>query len=134
MRKLVSVSILFFAIAYAILSFFSYNSFFCAAQRTGHNHALTTARLALALSVWNFFACWCGSLVLAHGKKHSFHGRTAVVVTLSTAIAGVGFISLPFWIYRGYGVFWFENTWMDVSCFFSRKLRLVFSMFVVPTP
>jgi hypothetical protein len=131
-RKLVSVSILFFAIAYAILSFFSYNSYFCAAERTGHIHALTTARLALALSVWNFFACWCGSLVFAQGKKHSFHGRTAVVLTLSTVIAGVGFISLPFWIYRGYGVFWFENKWMDVSCFFTEGYALVFAMLVAP--
>jgi hypothetical protein len=131
-RKLVSVSILFFVVAYAILSFFSYNSYFCAAERTGHNHALTTARLALALTVWNFVAGWCGSLAFASGKKHSFNGLTAVVLTLSTAIAGVGFISLPFWIYRGYGVFWFENTWADVSCFFTEGYALGFAILVAP--
>jgi hypothetical protein len=131
-RKLVSVSILFFAVAYAILSFFSYNSYFCAAERTGHNHALTSARLALALTIWNFFAGWCGSLALPLGKKHPFNGLLPVGLTISTLIAGVGFISLPFWIYRGYGVFWFENTWADVSCFFTEGYALGFAMLVAP--
>ena len=132
-RKLVSVSILFFAVAYTILSFFSYNSYFCAAERTGHNHALTTARLALALAAWNFFAGWCGSLAFALGKKHFFNGLLPVGLTISTAIAGIGYVSVPFWIYRGYGVFWFENTWADVSCFFTEGYALGFAMLVAPT-
>ena len=130
-QKLVSLSVLFFAIAYAILSFFSYNSYFCAAERTGHNHALTTARLALALTAWNFFAGWCGSLALALRKNHSFNALT-VALTLSTVIAGVGYVSVPFWIYRGYGVFWLDNTWADVSCFFTEGYELGFAMLVAP--
>ena len=131
-RKLISVSILFFIVAYAILSFFSYNSYFCAAERTGHNHALTTARLAFALTAWNFFAGWCGSLALALGRKHSFDGLTPVALTLSTVIAGIAYVSVPFWIYHGYGVFWFETTWADVSCFFTEGYALGFAMLVGP--
>ena len=131
-RKRVVVSVLFFVVAYAILAWFSYGSYFCAAERTGHNHALTTARLAFAFSGWNFLSGWCGALVLTLGKKRSFKGETVVALLLSTVIAGVGYISVPFWIYRGYGTFWFENTWADVSCFFTEGYAIVFPFVVAP--
>ena len=131
-RKLVFASILFFAVACAILSFFSYNSYFCAAERTHHNHTLTTVRLALALSAWNFVSGWCGSLILALGKRHSSNGLLPVALTASTLIAGIGYVSASFWIYRGYGVFWFENTWADVSCFFTEGYELGFAVLVAP--
>ncbi len=131
-RKLVSVSILFFVVAYAILSFASYSNYFCASGRSGHNHALMTARLALAFTAWNLFASSLASLVLATGKKHTFNGLSAIALSLSTVVAGVGYGSVPFWIYRGYGTFWFENTWADVSCFFTEGYAIAFPILVAP--
>lgn len=131
-RKRILVSILFFVVACALLTWFSYGSYFCASERTHRNHALTTARLALALTAWNFFSSWCGSLALALAKKHSFNGLLRVALALSAVIAGIGYVSLPFWIYRGYGVFWLENTWADVSCFFTEGYALGFAMLVAP--
>jgi hypothetical protein len=47
-------------------------------------------------------------------------------------VAGVGYGSVPFWIYRGYGTFWFENTWADVSCFFTEGYAIAFPLLVAP--
>ena len=132
-RKRVSASILFFVVACTLLAWFSDGSYFCAVERTGHNHALTTARLAIAFTAWNFFAGWCGSFALTLGKKHSFNGLTAVALFLTTVIAGVGYGSVPFWIYRGPGGFWFESTWADVSCFFTEGYAIVFPFAIAPT-
>jgi hypothetical protein len=126
------VSLLFFVVASAILAWFSHGSYFCASERTGRSHALTTARLAFAFTAWNFFSGWCGSLVLTLGKKRSFNGLTAVPLFLTMVIAGVGYGSVPFWIYRGHGIFWFENTWADVSCFFSEGYAIVFPFVIAP--
>jgi hypothetical protein len=131
-RKRVFVSVLFFVVAYAILSWFSYGSYFCTSERTGHNHALTTARLALAFTAWNFLSGWCGALVLTLGKKRSFKGEMAIALFFSTVIAAVGYGSVPFWIYRGPGTFLFENTWADVSCFFTEGYAIVFPFVVAP--
>jgi hypothetical protein len=130
-RKLVSVSILFFVVAYAILSFASYRNYFCASGRSGHSHALTTARLALAFTAWNLFASSLVSLIIATGKKHTVKGLSAIALSIST-VAGVGYGSVPFWIYRGYGTFWFENTWADVSCFFTEGYAIAFLILVAP--
>jgi hypothetical protein len=47
-------------------------------------------------------------------------------------IAAAGFASIPFWIYRGHGVFLFENTWADVSCFFTEGRGMAFPFVVAP--
>jgi hypothetical protein len=47
-------------------------------------------------------------------------------------IAFVGFASIPFWIYRGYGKFLFERTWVDVSCFFTEGSGIAFPFVVAP--
>jgi hypothetical protein len=126
------VSVLFFVVACAILVWFSYGSYFCTSERTGRNHALTTARLALAFTAWNFLSGWCGALVLTLWKKRSFKGATAIALFFSTVIAAVGYGSVPFWVYRGYGTFWFENTWADVSCFFTEGYAIAFAFSVAP--
>ena len=66
------------------------------------------------------------------GKKRSFNGLTAVTLFLTGVIAGVGYGSVPFWIYRGYGIFWLENTWADVSCFFTEGYAIVFPFVIAP--
>jgi hypothetical protein len=132
-RKLVYLSALFFVVTYAVLSCFSYGSYFCASERSGLNHALTTARLAFAFTVWNFFATSLASLVLDTGKRYSFNGRIAVALSLSTVVAGVGYVSVPFWIYRGSGIFLLEDTWADVSCFFTEGYAMAFPLLVAPT-
>jgi len=131
-RKLLTASVLFFFVADAILSWFSYRSYFCSVERTGHSHVFTAARLAFAFTIWNFFAGWCGFWALAQWKKHSFTGQTVVAPILSTTIAGMGYISVPFWIYRGHGVFLFENTWADVSCFFTEGYGMIFLLVIAP--
>jgi hypothetical protein len=57
--------------------------------------------------------------------------RTAVPL-LAAAISGGGLASIPFWIYRGYGHFLFEGTWVDVSCFFAEGYGLAFIFVVAP--
>jgi hypothetical protein len=45
---------------------------------------------------------------------------------------GPGFAYVPFWMKRGYGIFRFENTSADVSCFFTEANGLGFLFFVAP--
>lgn len=132
-RKLITTSILFFVVADAALSWLSYGSYFCAAERTGHNLALTVVRLAFALTAWNFFAVVCGPLVLALGKRHVSHVLRTVAPAVSTVIGGVGYISIVFLIYRGPGTFWLENTWADVSCFFTEENAMKFLFVIAPS-
>ena len=53
-------------------------------------------------------------------------------IFLSALVAGAGFASIPFWIYRGYGHFLLENTWADVSCFFTEGYGMMFPVVVAP--
>jgi hypothetical protein len=39
---------------------------------------------------------------------------------------------MPFWIYRGFGVFLFANTWADVSCFFTEGYGMAFLIIEAP--
>lgn len=52
---------------------------------------------------------------------------------LSTLLVAAGFAYLPFWIYRGYGVIRFENTWADVSCIFTEEGN-IFAFLLAVTP
>ena len=47
-------------------------------------------------------------------------------------VMGAGFAYLPFFIYRGFGTFRFENTWADVSCFFTEGYGFGFLLFATP--
>lgn len=126
-RTWISLLIVYFAIAYAILAVFSYNSDFCSSISSGHNHALTTARLAFACTAWALVIC--GLVTLAVSNKLI---KPGLGLFLCTVLSGTGIGSIPFWIYRGYGRFLFEHTWADVSCFFTEGYGMVFPIFVAP--
>ena len=51
---------------------------------------------------------------------------------MSAVIAGVGFVSIPFWMYRGNGIFLLDHTWADVSCFFAEGSGVAFPFVVAP--
>lgn len=127
-RTRIALAGLYFIVAYGILSFYTYNSYFCSAARTGRSHALTTARLALACTAWDAFASACGAMALVVTSAR----RPSIAPLLSTLVAGVGFGSITFWIYQGYGRFLFENTWADVSCFFTEGYGMAFPFVVAP--
>ena len=113
----------YFAVAYVVLYWYAGSGYFCA--RTGPPGS--TFRLAVGCTVWDLFACSAGSW-LAHEVMKL---RTAAPL-LTSAITAAGLASMPFWIYRGYGHFFFEGTWMDVSCFFTEANGLVFPFVVAP--
>jgi hypothetical protein len=57
--------------------------------------------------------------------------RTAAPL-LAGALTGAGLASVPFWIYRGYGRFFFEGTWSDISCFFAEGAGIAFAFVIAP--
>jgi hypothetical protein len=121
-RRLVS-SVAYLVVASVIL--YSYaDPYFCAASRIGQSRFLVSIKLALACTVWDFVAGWSSGAV--------FRQRRGLRAFVSALIAGAGFASIPFWIYRGYGVFMFENTPADVSCFFTEGSGRAFPFVVAP--
>jgi ABC-type phosphate transport system permease subunit len=126
-QRRVLLTALFFVVACGILAAFSYDSYFCSSARAGRSHALTTARLALGCTAWNLLASVCGGMISA-----AISDRAAIRLTLSTLIAGIGYASVPFWIYQGYGKFLLENTWADVSCFFTEGYGMAFPFVAAP--
>jgi hypothetical protein len=58
--------------------------------------------------------------------------QTWASLLLTVLIVASGLIYLPNWIYKGYGIFRFENTWADVSCFFTEGYMLGFLFFLAP--
>src|SRR5262245_28042605 len=95
-RIRVALTVLYFMVAYGILSGFSYGSYFCDPARTGRNHALTTVRLALACTVWDLFASACGALAVVAIRKYVYWPGIAPLV--SAIVAGAGFFYMPLWI------------------------------------
>ena len=119
----------YFLLTGLILSLYSYNSYFCSSERTGRSHVLTIVRLAAACTLWDLFI----SVAIAKlARIHAHQSRQAGAILLTTIVTGIGFASMPFWIYRGYGVFLFENTWADVSCFFTEDYGMLFPIFIAP--
>lgn len=119
-----AVTIGFFAISFVALFYYTYGSFFC--SRPGaSSHVAQTLRLTIACTLWEVFVSIGGAFV---GKKCDAR-RLAPV--LSTALALMGFASIPSWIYKG-GRFMFEGTWADVSCFFTEGYGMMFPVFVAP--
>jgi hypothetical protein len=114
----------YFAVAYLVLFFYTAGSLFC--SRPGEaGHAIITARLAVACTLLDSVASLCG--VALCKRLNSAFGMAAVCV-----IVGAALVSAPFWIYRGYGVFLFEHTFADVSCFFTEGYGMMFPVIVAP--
>jgi hypothetical protein len=113
----------YFAVAFALLHWYAGNGYFCA--RTGPMR--TTLRLAVGCTIWDLFTCSAGSWLANMVMKL----RIAAPL-LSGAFTAAGLASIPFWIYRGYGHFLFEGTWIDVSCFFTEANGLAFPFVVAP--
>ena len=114
---------LYFVIACVIL--YSYaDPYFCS-SRVGQSRLLVSCKLAFGCSLWDFAAGWIAATVIRD------MGRVLPAL-FAGIIAGVGFASIPFWIYRGYGEFVFENTWADVSCFFTEGSAMAFPFVVAP--
>jgi len=121
-RRLLS-SVAYFAVASAILYFYA-DPYFCSPSRIGQSRFLVSAKLSLACTVWNLVAGWFSWTAFRQGRW--------LPALASALIAGAGFASVPFWIYRGYGVFLFENTPADVSCFFTEGSGMAFPLVVAP--
>lgn len=116
-------AVVYFAVAYGILFLYA-DSYFCSAAR-GQSRPSVSAKLALACTIWDALAG--ASSVHLFGKQSRW-----LQILVSAAISGIGFVSMPFWIYRGYGHFLFENTWADVSCFFTEGSLMMFPILVAP--
>jgi cation transport ATPase len=119
--------VLYFTVTFVILFLYGDRKYFCSPERTGQSYIVMTAKLALACTLWSLLASAAGTIG-AKGAKH----RVGSALFISTAVAGAGFFSISFWIYRGYGVFVFENTWADVSCFFTEGYGMVFPVLIAP--
>jgi hypothetical protein len=123
------LSIVYYFISFGILFLYTYHSYFCS-RPNGQSHALVIARLALTCAAWDLFASLCGTIAIQMTRKVGDWRGTAPLA--STVVAAVGFASMPFLIYRGYGRFLFENTWADVSCVFMEGYGMVFPAVVAP--
>jgi hypothetical protein len=119
-----ALTILYFAICYGILFWYTYGSPFCTQPGL---HSIETAHLATICTAWDLVASICGLVVACAAKKVT--SRIAPLV--ATLIAGIGFVYLPFWMYQGYGHFLFEYTW-NMSCFFTEASGLGFPFVVAP--
>jgi len=47
-------------------------------------------------------------------------------------VAALGFLPVPVWIYRGFGHFRFEGTWLDFGCLFAEGYSYGYLMLVGP--
>lgn len=112
----------YFVLSFAVLYWFAGDSYFCA-----RSSLRSTFRLSLACTIGDLFACFGRSWV-----AHKMMNLRIAVPLLAAAISGAGLASIPFWIYRGYGHFLFEGTWIDVSCFFAEGYSLAFIFVVAP--
>jgi hypothetical protein len=123
-RVRLAVTTGYFAISFAVLFYYTYGSFFC--SRPGESgHVAQTLHLTIAVTLWEALVSVFGAFA---AKKCGVRGLGLV---LSTALALVGFASIPFWIYDS-GRFMFEGTWADVSCFFTEGYGMMFPIFVAP--
>jgi len=123
-------SCLYLAFTYGLLFWYTSGDFFCERPGIGPGHAIASARLAVACTAWDLVASICGLLVIAITNKRT--PRSTIRIFATILVAGTGFCSIPFWIYRGYGTFLFENTWADVSCVFTEGYGEMFPFVVAP--
>jgi hypothetical protein len=119
-----AVTIGYFGICFAGLFYYTYGSFFC--SRPGESgHTAQALHLSIACTLWEVLVSICGALA---AKQFDVRGVAPVV---STALALVGFASIPFWIYDS-GRFVSKGTWADVSCFFTEGYGMMFPLIVAP--
>jgi hypothetical protein len=119
----------YWVIASLIVLAFSYDDPFC--ERPGsQSYPVIVAKLGLVLAAWDFIAGFAGARASASAEK--VLGMRWISVFFTTLIVGAGFAYLPFFIYRGFGAFRFQNTWADVSCFFTEGYGFGFLLFVTP--
>jgi hypothetical protein len=116
----------YWAVAFCVVFVFYLHDTFCV-RPGSRNYLFTVALLASALTGWDFVASVVGALAEKMFK------RPGVSLLLTTLIVVSGLIYVPFWIYKGYGNFRFENTWADVSCFFT-EMGNTFGFLFVVTP
>ena len=123
-------SCLYLAFAYGLLFWYTSGDFFCERPGMEPGHAIATARLAVACTAWDlgraYADCWSSRLQI-NGPQ-----RSTIRIFATILVAGIGFCSIPFWIYRGYGTFLFENSWADVSCVFTEGHGEMFPFVVAP--
>ena len=93
------------------------------------NFVMMALQLGLALAAWDLVAGFAGSFSFAAVEKRV--GMNLLGQVLTTLAVTAGFAYLPFWMYRGYGVFRFENIWADVSCFFTEEGNVFAFLFAV---
>jgi hypothetical protein len=119
----------YWVIASLIVLALSYDNTFC--ERPGsQSYPIMVVKLGLVLATWDFVASFVGARASAAAEK--VLGMRGIGVLLTTLIVGAGFVYLPFFIYRGSGAFRFQNTWADVSCFFTEGYSFGFLLFVTP--
>jgi hypothetical protein len=126
------LSILYGVAAFAYLAFIYRDDPFC--SRLGKRRlCVAIAVLAFGAAVWDTFASLgvraVDSLLNPSGQRRRSSWISVAVTTLTV---GVGLMSVPFWIYAGYGEFHFEDTWADVSCLFTEGYGYAFLFLVAP--
>lgn len=114
----------YFAVSYIILFLYA-SDYFCSPSR-GQARPVVSAKLAFACTIWDVIADVCGAAAVAlTGKRRGW-----LQMLVSTLVVGFGLASIPSWIYGGHGHFLFEDTWADVSCFFTEGSGMMFPMVV----
>jgi len=119
----------YWLIVFAVLTFFARGDDFC--ERPGApNTNLLAAKLALFLALFDSACCItvAQALRMAVPKMQGFW----LGPVLTTLAVGTSLAYLPFWIYEGYGRFRFEQTWADVSCFFTEGYGIGFLIVIPP--
>ena len=89
---------------------------------------MVAAKLAVGFALWDL----CSSSIVALTLRLGGVPTRIFAPILTAAITGIGIASIPFWIYRGYGVFRFEGTWADVHCAFAEGFGVAFPFVVAP--
>lgn len=120
----VTLTAFYFAATFCYLFYLSDGNTFCGGA---HGRLVETIRLAIGCTAWSLFASLCGAIAF-----HKLKIPKSAAGFISFAVALLGFISITYWIYAGYGHFRFENTIADVSCFFTEGFGIVFPIIVAP--
>jgi len=116
-------------VVFSIVFAFYFGDPFCRRPES-HSYFLQVAVLSSVVAAWDFLvgALAAATLFRADSDFEWFWLRTLT----TTVLAASGFAYLPFWIYRGYGVFRFHDTWADISCFFTEGYGIAYLFFLVP--
>jgi len=117
----------YWAVAFIALFLFSKDDSFCG-RPGARSHTLVAGQLSLALAAYDAVV----SLVVATTLTAALKNFKVTTTWVTTLVVGFGVGILPSWIYRGYGHFRFENSWADVSCFFTEANEFGFLVLIAP--